>query len=128
LSEGYDLGRVGDVGGLPDCDNFFRFVTGFVCWEVSARCSLGFFHDVMPHADCKAILGRFGHAMPVHVSAALLNDPGKQAEVCAFLSNVFEREVARRANEAIGGGGIDEFVDLGVWEVVREQNGCKAVK
>ena len=35
-----------------------------------------FLHDVVPDADGEVVLGGVRHAVPVHVAACLLHDPG----------------------------------------------------
>ena len=76
----------------------------------------------MPDADGEAAAGGVRGAVPVHVAACFLHDPGDLAEVGASLGEVVEGEIAGCADEGGGFGGFEEIEDFGVGEVVGEED------
>lgn len=75
----------------------------------------------MPDADGEAAARGVRHAIPVHVPARLLHDPGYEAEAWACLAEVVEGEATGCADEGAGVCRFEEFVDLRMGDVVGEQ-------
>lgn len=80
----------------------------------------------MPDADLEVILSMVGHAIPVHVFARLLHDPSHEAKLRTRLGQVLEWYSASSRDEGVCPCGRQQLVDFGMWEVVREQDGCDA--
>ena len=82
----------------------------------------------MPDAYIEVCFRACRTAIPVYVSACLLDYPSQKAEVGTLLGQVFEGKIACFADESIGGGGVDQFEGLGMREVIGKQNGGETIE
>lgn len=82
----------------------------------------------MPDADFEVIFGACRTAIPIYVSACLLDYPSQKAEVGTLLGQVFEGKIASLADESIGGGGVDQFKCFWVRQVVGKQDRGEAME